>query len=108
MPTKEQKLQVALGHLMENLPYNERDELPDFIRSMPSEGVNFWLDWAQNAVSRRKATNELVYRLQQKTPLRKFTPHAMHRMLNQFSDDGINTWLKDIDEGVYPLAVISK
>ena len=108
MPTKEQKLQVALGHLMDNLPYNERDEIPDFIRSMPSDGVNFWLNWAQDAISHRKARNELVYRLQQKMPLRNYTPHAMHRMINHFSDEGINTWLKDIDEGTYPLAVLNK
>lgn len=40
MPSKEQKLEVALAHLMQTLPAAERTELPNFIDNMPQEGVD--------------------------------------------------------------------
>ena len=108
MPSKEQKLQVALGHLMDNLPYRAKDELPDFIRQMPNEGIDWWLQWAQDAIKRRRSQDALAYRLQQREGLRQFPPQEMQRLLNQFSNDGIVTWLDEIKEGKYPLAIIEQ
>lgn len=108
MPSKEQRLQVALSHLIGNLPYRERDELPDFVGKMPPEGVEWWLTWAQGAIERRRAQNALINKLQQKAVLQRFSTKALEKFLGQFSAEGIDEWSQDIEADHFPLAVIQR
>lgn len=99
----EKRLGVALGHLMDTIPYREKKELEPFIEKMPPEGQEWWLEWAKGAIERRRKQQNLTFRLQQK--LKDFSPDAISHILDSFSEEGLTRWLHDIEEPLYPLAI---